>query len=65
MTSEHELYLYGSGILVLISKWMLRDYNKWCSVHNGVQFEYMKQMKTVMFEKNMINCSVKWQWKVD
>ena len=43
----------SSGFLVLPSERTLRDYTHWCSVNNGVQFEYIEQAKTVMSQKGM------------
>ena len=38
---------------MLPSERTLRYYTHWCSIHSGVQFEYVEQVKTVMSQKGM------------
>lgn len=43
----------SSGFLVLPSERTLRDYTHWCSVHSGVQFEFIEQAKGVMSQRGV------------
>ena len=43
----------SSGFLALPSERTLRDYIHWCSVHNGVQFEYIEQVKKVKSQEGV------------